>query len=91
MRTVNSTSSITRQEVAELRGDEATDATAQRRTRQEATEGQGEGAIEATGGALSQENTVLQKLEKWANYESYGKPVQPTRCIYAFLQAALLT
>lgn len=81
VRSVNSISSITRQEVAELQGDKATEATAQIRTRQEATENQGGDAIEATGGASSQENTVLQKLEKWANYESYGEPVQPTRCI----------
>ena len=29
--------------------------------------------------APKEENTVLQKLQKWADYDSYGDPVLPTR------------
>ena len=31
------------------------------------------------GLAPKEENTVLQKLQKWADYDSYGEPVPPTR------------
>ena len=30
--------------------------------------------------APKEENTVLQKLQKWADYDNYGEPVEPTRC-----------
>ncbi len=29
--------------------------------------------------APKEENTVLQKLQKWADYDNYGEPVEPTR------------
>ena len=47
--------------------------------------------------APKEENSVLQKLQKWADYDSYGEPVQPTRfyllsitAIYIALHGSLL-
>ena len=58
-------------------------------TTQEVAElhGEGDGSGEAPPLAPKEENTVLQKLQKWADYDNYGEPVEPTR--YYFLSALL--
>ena len=52
-------------------------------TTQEIAELQGEGGETGEVPALApkEENTVLQKLQKWADYDSYGEPVEPTRSL----------
>lgn len=42
--------------------------------------GVGDEPVGAPTLAPKEENTVLQKLQKWADYDSFGEPVEPTRC-----------